>query len=221
MSKEIILQLKGIHKKFSHEDVLKGVNLTLFEGDRVVLQGASGSGKSTLLHLMAGLDEPSTGEIYFLGKNLTHASDDYWAKLRNEKIGLIFQFHFLLSTMSGWNNILLPSRIGGRKSVKEVKTFLSPFIEELEMGHLLDKKPHELSGGQQQRVSLLRAISLSPKLLLCDEPTGGLDSLQSQKVTKLLLGLAEKLGITLVVVTHDEQVASHFSKRILIKDGIV
>ncbi|MBT3983783.1 MAG: ABC transporter ATP-binding protein [Bacteriovoracaceae bacterium] len=213
-----LIEIKDIKKNFGSTQVLRGINFKFSEGEHWVLTGSSGSGKSTLLYLIGGLDTASSGKIFVENKDLSLLSDEVLANYRNKFIGFVFQFHYLLPSMNCMNNILLPARIGG---VVEgpVKDHIMCYAERLGVEKLLTKYPYQLSGGEQQRINLLRAISLRPKLLLCDEPTGNLDSTNSQIVVKLLKELSLELGATLLIVTHDENVAGNFSNRIKMVDG--
>ena len=157
-------------------------------------------------------------EVFSLGHDLSELNDDQLAIYRNQHIGLIFQFHFLLSSMTCWDNILLPARIRG-SSLKEVKSFCLEMARKLDIEECLNKYPSELSGGQQQRVNTLRAISLKPKLILCDEPTGSLDSKNSKNVIQILRNLASSLNSTLVIVTHDSSTAADFDHQFFMQDG--
>ncbi len=212
------LRLSGIEKEYGTTKVLRGIDLTVAQGERVAIRGASGSGKSTLLYLLGGLERPARGLVEVKGKNLNQLTDEQLADYRNQMVGFVFQFHFLLPSLSAWGNILLPARIGGHK-VSEVEARAKALAQRLGVAHCLEKWPHQLSGGEQQRINIIRALSLNPPLLLCDEPTGNLDSLNSGKVTELLLELAREQKSTLIVVTHDDKVASAFERKIVIEDG--
>ncbi|MCK5882106.1 MAG: ATP-binding cassette domain-containing protein, partial [Bacteriovoracaceae bacterium] len=152
------LQVSAVRKTFNNVDALRGVSLVLEEGGQYAITGASGSGKSTLMYLMGGLDRPSEGEIILNGRNLASMCDDELAKYRNEYVGFVFQFHFLLPSMNCINNILLPSKIGGSKR-KDLKKDIARLAEELGVTHCLKKYPYQLSGGEQQRINIIRALS--------------------------------------------------------------
>lgn len=215
-----LIQVCNLRKTFSNVDVLKGIDLSFAEGSHYVIRGASGSGKSTLLYLIGGLDRPTEGRVEFQGVDLSKFDDDKLAKFRNQNVGFVFQFHFLLPNLSCLDNILLPSRIGGKKEAK-IKENSLKLAEYLGVTHCLTKFPFELSGGEQQRINIIRALSLGPKLLLCDEPTGNLDSENSKKVTGLLKTLAKEFNSTMIVVTHDDSVASQFQNILHMKDGLL
>lgn len=212
--------LKNLHKSYGHQKVVQQVNFSLEQGGLCAIVGASGSGKSTLLYLMAGLENADLGEIYYEDINFTRLDINQKAQFRNSHIGLIFQFHFLLPSMSALDNILLPSRISNQKiSLSLVKKKIFDLAQELGIEKLLNKYPYQLSGGEQQRVNILRAISRDPKIILCDEPTGNLDSQNSQKVVKLLMSLAKTKNTALIFVTHDQSLAMNFSQGYTMQDG--
>ena len=198
-----LVDIQGISKKYADQYALNNLTLSLEEGEQYAILGASGSGKSTLLYLLGGLEKADAGTINVSGRDLSKLSDSALAKYRNELVGFVFQFHFLLPSMTCEKNILLPAEIA----------------EHLGVAHCLKKYPYQLSGGEQQRINITRALSLTPKLLLCDEPTGNLDSENSAKVTDLIQDLAKEFGSTLAVVTHDPGVAKKFSKKFVLKDG--
>lgn len=217
MKEKIIVN--NVSKKFGNFYALRDLDLEIDEHEKVAIYGKSGSGKSTLLYLLGGLDKPSNGNIYCFGQNISSYSDNDLAFYRNNFVGFIFQFHFLLGTLTGLENILLPAQINGTCNLKDVKNYVISHAERLGVSDILHKLPSEMSGGQQQRINILRAISLRPKLLLCDEPTGNLDSVNSKIVVDLLDSIADQTGATLLVVTHDKGVASRFSHQIEILDG--
>jgi ABC-type lipoprotein export system ATPase subunit len=212
------IRLEQVEKSFGKTRVLRGLNITIEQKELVAIRGASGSGKSTLLYLLGGLDQPTSGKVLIDNKNLSSMGDEALARFRNESVGFVFQFHFLLPSMTCRDNILLPARIGGRP-LKQVEADTARLSEILGVQHCLDKYPFEISGGEQQRINIIRALSLRPKILLCDEPTGNLDSKNSEKVATLLKTLASDFGATLLVVTHDDKVASFFPRKIVIEDG--
>lgn len=214
----MFIQIKNVEKTFGNTKVLQGLSFNLKAGEQCAIQGASGSGKSTLLYLLGGLDRPTSGDVLVDGKSLLNLNDEQLAHYRNTSVGFVFQFHFLLPSMNCIDNILLPAKIGG-VNIKEIKERVTQFAKRLGVEKCLKKYPFEISGGEQQRINIIRALSLSPKLLLCDEPTGNLDSKNSALVNELLIELANGLGSTLVVVTHDERVASSFERKIKIEDG--
>ncbi|MAZ47686.1 MAG: lipoprotein-releasing system ATP-binding protein LolD [Halobacteriovoraceae bacterium] len=214
----ILVQMNDIGKSYGQTEVLKNINLNIFEGQNHVIQGASGSGKSTLLYILGSLERPTSGQVFLAGKETTKMNDAQLSEMRNRFIGFVFQFHFLLPSMTCMQNILLPAKIAGIKE-KKIKAKILEYAEELNITHCLKKYPFEISGGEQQRVNIIRAISLSPKLILCDEPTGNLDSKNTQVAIAMLKNLAKEAGSTLIVVTHDNSVAASFEHKITIEDG--
>ena len=213
-----IIEVQNLTRSFGDFKALDQVTFSLERGQHYVIEGASGSGKSTLLHLIGGLDRPTQGNISFCNRKLESFTDAELARYRNQHVGFIFQFHFLLPSITAMENILLPAEIAGvpKKSVLEETKILA---RELNVSHCLNKYPYKLSGGEQQRINVLRAISLRPQLLLCDEPTGNLDSYNSQKVSALLKDLSLSINATLVVVTHNKSVASLSPNKIFMQDG--
>jgi len=198
--------------------VLKNIDLQLFKGDAVGIVGSSGAGKSTLLHLLGALDRPTTGNIFFNDKNLQDFSDEELAKLRNEKMGFVFQFHHLLGEFTALENVMMPCLIGGL-SRREAKQKAEELLFSLGLTSRLTHYPSELSGGEQQRVAIARALVRKPEVLLADEPTGNLDTQNGKIIEDLFFNLKVRLGITLIVVTHNLQFASRFTKVIRLKDG--
>ncbi len=212
------IRLEKVEKSFGKTKVLRGISFSIQEKELVAIRGASGSGKSTLLYLLGGLDTPTSGNVVIGNQNLSTKSDEELAQFRNSTVGFVFQFHFLLPSMTCRDNILLPGRIGG-KSLSEIEKSTAKLADILGVTHCLEKFPFEISGGEQQRINIIRALSLRPKILLCDEPTGNLDSKNTEKVASLLKNLAQEYGATLLVVTHDDRVASFFPRKIVIEDG--
>ncbi len=219
----IIIKLMNVKKFYKQSRALNGVTLSMNEGEEYLIRGASGSGKSTLLYLLGGLDRPTEGEVHVNQKNLVDLSDEELALYRNRYVGFVFQFHFLLPSMNCLDNLLLPARLAGFGALEsaEVKERVLNLANTLHVNHCLEKFPYELSGGEQQRINIIRALSLKPKLLLCDEPTGNLDSENSKIVIQLLRTLAREFHSTLVVVTHDPVIAESFSNQFLMKDGML
>ena len=212
------ISVKEIHKTFGSTSVLNGVSFEIDRGEQVSLVGASGSGKSTLLYLLGGLDKPSSGDVVVDEKKISSLEDEILAEFRNKQIGFIFQFHYLLPSLNCLDNLLLPAKIGGA-NLKETSLYVKELAEKLGVEHCLKKYPYEISGGEQQRVNIIRAISLNPSIILCDEPTGNLDSKNSQIVISLLRDISKKINATLIVVTHDNDIAGQFERKITIEDG--
>lgn len=213
-----LIQIKNIKKSFGSFQALKDVSLNFTQGEHYAIKGSSGSGKSTLLYLLGGLDRPSSGEIFIEEEKLFDMNDADLSIYRNRYVGFVFQFHFLLSSLNCLDNILLPAQIGNIDEA-EVLERVHSLAKYLKVDHCLSKYPPELSGGEQQRINIIRALSLKPKLLLCDEPTGNLDSENSALVTNLLKKLALEFNSTLIVVTHDDKVSRQFSTLIEMQDG--
>lgn len=201
-------------------EVLRNINLTIESGEKIALVGASGSGKSTFLNLLGALDRPTSGEVIYDGVSLFTKTDIELAQFRNNKIGFIFQFHHLLPEFTALENVMMPSLING-KSVAEVKEDMEEILTNVGLKDRIHHKPGELSGGEQQRVAVARALSLKPELLLADEPTGNLDSKTGFEVFKLMSELNEKLKTTLIMVTHNLELADTFPKKLLMKDGTI
>lgn len=214
------IQLQGISKTYGQNHVLRGLDLEIERGELVAVRGASGSGKSTLLYLLGGLERPDRGDVKVNGASLGKMNDEELALYRNLGVGFVFQFHFLLPSLNALGNILLPARIAGVDTA-ESEARARKLAQRLGVEKQLTQWPHELSGGEQQRINLIRALVLRPKLLLCDEPTGNLDSRNSALVVALLKELAQENEATLIVVTHDEKVAEVFPRKILIEDGLI
>lgn len=215
-----IIQLRGVIKNYGKTPVLRGIDLDVEPGELLALRGASGSGKSTLLYLLGGLEKASSGQLNVAGHDLQTLSDEELAAYRNRGVGFVFQFHFLLPSLTAIGNILLPARLGGA-DIGKVEVHVRGLAKQLGVEALLERWPHELSGGEQQRINIIRALSLKPALLLCDEPTGNLDSKNSEKVVQLLRDLSLQQGATMIVVTHDDKVASAFPRKIVIEDGLI
>lgn len=214
------IKAQNVSKKFGSNHVLHKLNFEIEKGSQCVIKGASGSGKSTFLYLLGGLEKINGGTIKVGTRDLAKLNDDQLAKYRNEDVGFVFQFHFLLSSLTCLENILLPARLGNKKT-SEVTKYVKKLADHLGVTECLKKYPFEISGGQQQRINLIRALSLKPSLLLCDEPTGNLDSHNSEIVTKLLLELSRGDETTLLVVTHDEEVSQHFGTVYNMIDGVL
>ena len=216
-----LIEIKNVTRVFGDYRALNDLSLNLYQGHEYVIQGASGSGKSTLLYLLGGLDRADSGEIFVDKNNIFKLSEEALALYRNQFVGFVFQFHFLLPSMTSIDNILLPAKLSGMgtSELLEVRERVLKLSEYLGVQRLLEKFPYQLSGGEQQRINIIRALSLKPKLLLCDEPTGNLDSQNSKKVIQLIRNLAQEFGATLVLVTHDNEVANEFSHRFIMRDG--
>jgi len=217
-----LLEVRGIYKSYGigagKVEVLKGIDLTVEAGDTVALVGPSGAGKSTLLHIMGTIDRPSTGAVLFDGKDICALSDQPLATFRNRSIGFVFQFHHLLPEFTALENVSMPLLIGGeKKAFAEEKA--RALLDDVGLSHRITHRPGELSGGEQQRVAIARALVRSPRLLLADEPTGNLDMKTSEEVHALLYSIQRQSGISLVIVTHNEQLAAGMGRTVRIVDG--
>ncbi|MGN5076810.1 ABC transporter ATP-binding protein [Aeromonas veronii] len=220
MSSTPIIVVKGLGKsvRLGQESltILEGIELQVNSGETVALVGASGSGKSTLLGLLAGLDLPSQGDIEILGKSLGELDEEGRARLRAEQIGFVFQSFLLLPTMTALENVILPAELRGERDCEPRAREL---LAAVGLGERLHHLPPRLSGGEQQRVAIARAFMTRPSLLLADEPTGNLDSKTGEKVIELLFELNRKHGTTLVVVTHDHQLAERCQRQLVMTAG--
>lgn len=194
------------------------ISLDVAQGEICCILGTSGSGKSTLLNVMAGLERPSRGDVLILGKNVTHYSEKQWALFRQKNIGFIFQSYNLLPTMTAIENVALP--LAFRGIGKEVRTKKAvKMLRAVRLGNRLLHRPTQMSGGQQQRVGIARAFVARPKLIFADEPTGNLDSKTGREVMEMMVSMARKYGETLVIVTHDPEIAKYAERIITIHDG--
>lgn len=198
--------------------ILSDVSLEIPDGQFVALTGASGSGKSTLLGLLAGLDSPSSGSITIDGDEITTMSEDGLATLRSSKIGFIFQSFHLIPSLTAYENVLIPMEIAGARDAHERAKELLDEVGLASRGH---HYPTELSGGEQQRVAIARAFANRPKILLADEPTGNLDSKNGRHIFELMTALHQGNNVTLVLVTHDQELAAKAERQIILKDGKV
>jgi putative ABC transport system ATP-binding protein len=197
---------------------LEGIELHVEKGQVVAIVGPSGSGKSTLLNLIGGLDRPTSGEICVDGENLSDLSDDDLTRVRRDKIGFVFQFFNLLPTLNCLENVALPLHLRKwpRKKIEERAKELLGLVQ---LGHRMEHLPDELSGGERQRVAIARALSVYPPILLADEPTGNLDSKTGQEILRLVDDLHQRLGSTVLIVTHDREVAERCSRTVALRDG--
>jgi lipoprotein-releasing system ATP-binding protein len=215
---------RDVRKSFQHMgrtlDVLKGIDLTIDEGELLAVMGASGAGKSTFLHCVGTLDIPTSGSIRLAGEELTTLSSSRLADLRNRTIGFVFQFHHLLPEFDALENVMMPGLIQGR-SKREMEGLARTLLDEVGLKERAAHRPGELSGGEQQRVALARALVLSPKVLLADEPTGNLDSRTSEQIHDLFFAINKQRGTTIVVVTHNPTFAASMPRVVTLKDGRV
>ena len=215
-----ILQTQGLKKYYGAGDTevraLDGVDLAVERGEFVAIVGTSGSGKSTLLHMLGGLDRPTAGKVTVDGKDIFALKDEELTIFRRRKIGFVFQSYNLVPVLSVWENIVLPIQLDGR-AVDE--TFVREVVATLGLEKKLQSLPSQLSGGQQQRVAIARALATKPAILLADEPTGNLDSKTSQDVLGLMKVTSQKFGQTMVMITHNEEIAQLAGRIVRIEDG--
>ncbi|MBF0595623.1 MAG: ABC transporter ATP-binding protein [Candidatus Omnitrophica bacterium] len=222
-----MLEVQNIFKSYTDTqkrvDVLKGVSLSVTEGESVAIVGPSGAGKSTLLHIAGGLDRPNAGTVVFKGQDVYRLSDVERSAMRNASVGFVFQFYHLLGDLTALENVMLPLIVKGNPGGKtrELEDKARKRLVDVGLGERADHKPNQLSGGEQQRVAVARALINDPALLLCDEPTGNLDSASGNAVIDLLFRLNAAERRTVVIVTHDESLARRASRIVHIKDGIL
>ena len=214
----MILEAKHIRKIFGTLEVLKGVDFTVTEGEVVAIMGASGAGKSTLLQILGTLLTPDEGSLTVEGTDVLHLSGKALSAFRNRRIGFVFQAHHLLPEFNAVENVMIPALIAGRPQ-SEAREDALRLLELTGLSGRLSHKPSELSGGEQQRVAIARALVNSPAVLFADEPTGNLDSATKQEIHRLFFDLRERLGQTVVIVTHDPELAAICDRRIEMKDG--
>ena len=221
---ETILRLENIRKELGlskaiRQTIIPNLSLEVNAGEFLAITGPSGSGKSTLLYLMGGLDKPTAGKVWLDGDEITEKNETEMNRIRNEKIGFIYQFHFLLPEFNAVENVSMPMMINGRRTRKEIRERAMKLLDMVDMQNKYTNKPSQLSGGQQQRVAIARALANEPKVLLGDEPTGNLDSRSAKNVYQLFDRLNREQGQTVIVVTHDEEFANHAGRRIHLVDG--
>ncbi len=221
--KKIILKAIDLKKSFLLDnklklEVLKGITLEIFKGEILEIIGASGAGKSTLLHILGTIDKPDEGLIYFEEINLLSLKDEELSRFRNKNIGFVFQFHHLLPEFTALENVVIPMMIDGR-TFKECRTKAIELLDFVGLKNRLNHKPSELSGGELQRVAIARALANNPKIIFADEPTGNLDSQNSQTIIQLIKNLNEEFGQTFVIVTHNPELVEIADRVKEIKDG--
>jgi len=217
-----VLECRNVTRRFSEGlaelEVLSGVDLEVRAGERVAIVGASGSGKTTLLQILGGLDEPTSGEVRVGGQTMVNLGETERGRLRNKYLGFVYQFHHLLPEFSAEENVAMPLMIRGQRradAVAEARLLL----ERVGLGERLHHKPGELSGGERQRAAVARALITRPKLVLADEPTGNLDAGNGAQVLNLMLELNEELGTSLVIVTHDSDIAARMDRIVTLENG--
>lgn len=218
----IILETKNLCKFYGAKEnevkAVDNINIAIKEGEFAIIVGKSGSGKSTLLHMLGGFDTPTSGQVLLKGKELYKLKEDELAVFRRRKIGFIFQAFNLVSSINVWENIVLPIGLDGKKVDKE---YINDIVETLGIENKIHNLPNTLSGGQQQRVAIARALASRPDILFADEPTGNLDTKTSDEVIALLKMSAKKYGQTIVMITHDDEIAQVADRILIIEDGKV
>jgi lipoprotein-releasing system ATP-binding protein len=220
MTKKLLIACKDLSKIFPglDETIINNLNLNITEGDHTAIIGVSGSGKSTLLHLMAGLEKASSGQIKILDQDIAFLSEDELGVLRNTHLGFVYQFHHLLGDFNAIENVALPLLIR-RYSYKQAFREAEVLLKKIGLGKRLIHKPSQLSGGERQRVAIARSLIIRPKCILADEPTGNLDGKTAHLVFNLLLDLAKENNSTIILVTHDDQLASKLKFRYKLNQG--
>jgi lipoprotein-releasing system ATP-binding protein len=217
-----LLQASGINKIYmtgaSRIVVLEQLSFELYWGETIGIVGASGIGKSTLLHILGTLDRPDSGKLHYRGENVLLLDDNRLARFRNRSIGFVFQFHHLLPEFSALENTMMPVLIGGADK-KAARDAAESILERVGLKNRMSHRASEMSGGEQQRVALARALVLKPAVLLADEPTGNLDRKNSEHIHKLLMELNQEMGMALIVVTHNMELADLVSRRVTIANG--
>ena len=214
-----MIEVKNIHKSFGTLEVLKGVDLTVKKGEIVSIIGKSGAGKTTLLQIIGTLDKPNSGSVVIDGVDVFALKEKELADFRNRHIGFIFQFHQLLPEFTTLENVMMPGMIA-RMDEKEAEQRAIKLLKELGMAERLTHKPSQLSGGEKQRVAAARAMMMSPNVILADEPSGSLDESNKKELHKLLLQMREQYGQTIIIVTHDKELAELSDRVIEMKDGV-
>lgn len=213
-----MLTAKNIHKRYGAVEVLKGVDITINQGEIASIVGPSGSGKSTLLHILGTLDKPDKGEVSLHNDNITNLDGDKLARFRNQRIGFVFQFHHLLPEFSALENVCIPGWLAA-KNKTEVKRRAEELLNILGLSRRLENKPNQLSGGEQQRVAVARALINQPSIIFADEPTGNLDTANAKELHQLFFDLRKQFNQTFLIVTHNEELAQLSDRTLTMKDG--
>lgn len=211
---------KNIHKSFGNLEVLKGIDLWVNEGEVIAIVGPSGAGKTTLLQILGTIDKPDEGEVIVNGIDVARLNERELSVFRNQQIGFIFQFHQLLPEFTSLENVMIPALIA-KKDAKETVKRAKEILSELQLADRMEHKPNELSGGERQRVAVARALINQPSVILADEPSGSLDSKNKIELHQLLFDLRARFGLTIVIVTHDKELAKLTDRIIELNDGII
>lgn len=214
-----MIQASSITKSFGPVKVLRGIDFSASEREVVSIVGASGAGKSTLLQILGSLSRPDSGKVIIDGTDIFSLSSNALADFRNRKIGFVFQFHHLLPEFTALENVMIPALIAGNKA-SAAKEKASALLEDLGLGHRLTHKPSELSGGEQQRVAIARAVINNPSVILADEPSGNLDSHTKKDIHRLFFDLRDRFGQTVIIVTHDKDLATMSDRMLEMRDGL-
>lgn len=218
---EAWIKAENLHRGYSvgkkRVEVLHGINLDIRRGEKVFLCGPSGAGKTTLMYILAGLERPEKGAVWVDGVDLYAQSRRKQARLRNQCMSYIFQNYYLMPELTALENVMVPAMIGGKDLTEKAKESL----ERVGLSNRIDHLPAELSGGEQQRVAIARSLVNSPQIIFADEPTGNLDSKNGSQVMDMLINLTKEDNVTLVVVTHDESLAIHGDRKMIVKDGVI
>ncbi|SHH37113.1 ABC transporter ATP-binding protein [Thermosipho atlanticus] len=215
------VKIRKIYGKKDPFEALKGVSLEVDEGEILAILGPSGCGKTTLLNCLSGLDTPTDGEIFVLGKNLNNMSEEEKTKFRAENMGFIFQFFNLIPVLTAVENVEIPLLISKKFPVNKIRKKAYEWLERLHIGHRAKAYPNEMSGGEQQRVAIARALINNPKIVWADEPTGALDTKNSEEIMNIILEMNRELGTTFVIVTHDPNVAQKAHRIIKMDSGLI
>lgn len=215
----MIIEATGIHKSFGTLEVLKGVDFSAEKGEVVSIMGASGAGKTTLLQILGTLMTPDSGELRIDGKNALGLKERELAAFRGREIGFVFQAHHLLPEFTAFENVMIPAMIAGGRTQSQMKAAAEEVLSRVGLWNRLNHRPAELSGGEQQRVAIARALINDPAVLLADEPTGNLDSATKQEIHQLFFDLREQLGQTIIIVTHDPDLAALCDRELHMVDG--
>lgn len=216
----MMIRCREIHKRFGTLEVLRGIDLDIARGEVVAIVGPSGAGKTTLLQILGTLSRPDSGSVEIDGQSVGDLKSAELVKLRNRKIGFVFQFHHLLPEFTALENVMIPALIG-RRSRAEAEKRAIELLELLGVGHRGSHKPAELSGGEQQRVAVARALMNDPAVIFADEPSGNLDSVNRESLHRLFFELRDRFGYTFVIVTHDNDLAAMSDRRIAMRDGLI